>query len=124
MKTFFAAAALVVSLASCISSGSNPSGDPTTSNEAFNYLSGISDAAMRVYGTPAIQKYAPEAMVLLDRPTKVTDAAGNSIELPPDGIVSLEEFRILFSNMTPEKVSWLTIVAIEVIRARKHGGNL
>lgn len=107
----------ILFFASCMAPNSS-STEINTNSEAYTYLSGVSDAVMRLYGTPAIQKYAPEAMLILDKPTTIVDTSGNTITVPPDGIVSLQEFKDLFTNMTPEKVSWLTIVAIETARAR------
>lgn len=95
-------------LAACVASSPTSDQPPASAPDfAVAYLKGIGDAAMRTYGTEAIKKYAPEAMAILDTS-------------PADGVVTMDEFvAVVGTNITPEKASWLTLVALAVFEAHR-----
>jgi hypothetical protein len=96
--------------ASCQVPGSGGDGEVAvpgdTPSMALSWLTALGDAAIRTDGTVALQKYAPEALELLD-------------VAPRDGIVTLAELAS-FTNAAsdPAQLTWLLIMAREVYRAR------
>ena len=76
--------------------------------QALAFLRALGDAAVRIDGTEAILRYAPEAMPLLD--VGAPDAEGNWVGAG-DGVVTLAEIeQLVASSQDPEQLVWLLIV--------------
>jgi hypothetical protein len=81
---------------------------------AAQFFRGLGDAAMRVDGTAAIAKYAPDLLPLLD--VGVPDGEGGWPGRG-DGVVTLEEFeRVVGAAMEPTTAAMLVLVVAAKMR--------
>ena len=80
-----------------------------TADQSLAILRAIGDAAIRVDGTAALQKHAPEALALLD-------------VAPKDGVLTLAEVEsFLQANQSPEQLTWTLILVRGLIEAQRGG---
>lgn len=90
-------------------------GDPPKV-QGLEYLRAVGDAVVRVDGTAALRKYAPEAIAILDQPAR--DATG-AITAPPDGVITLGEIEaVVLAAADPEQLVWLALMVRALIDAR------
>lgn len=109
---------LVLIVCSLLLSCTQPPPQPGEGLTGLDYLRAIGDVAVRIDGTEALKRYAPEAIVLLDKPTR--DASGTIIG-PPDGVISLEEVEAVVTAVAdPAQLTWLVLMVRGVIEARRR----
>jgi hypothetical protein len=85
---------------------------------AAQFFRGLGDAAMRVDGTAAIAKYAPDLLPLLD--VGVPDGEGGWPGRG-DGVVTLEEFeRVVGAAMEPTTAAMLATVVYAKLREMRE----
>lgn len=90
---FFRAAVLAAAvLCSCGTAGPPSPVDAGRDlvESALTVLRVVGDVVLRVEGAAALRRYAPEAMALVDQPTR--DAAG-AVTAPPDGVLTIAELE-------------------------------
>lgn len=93
-------------------------GGSVWSNYLSSFAEPVLDAEIRTDGTAALRKYAPEAIPLIDQPTR--DASG-AVVGPPDGVITLAEVKaVVASAADPAQLTWLALMVREIIEARRH----
>lgn len=106
--------------------GEPGAGEPNTTSQALAVLRGVGDAVIRVEGTAALIKYAPEAMAILDTSGRllvnpdgspVLDTNGKQMQ-GPDGVVSLAEIEAIVRLNDPTSITYVAIMALEIYRAK------
>lgn len=93
---------------------------PPSPESSIAYLEALGDAIIRVDGTAALRKYAPEAIKLIDMPTLIT-VDGQQVPMPPDGIITLAEVKTFFERTKdPAHLAYLAVMVREIIEARRE----
>lgn len=93
---------LLLLLPACFAPQPGEAVDPS-----LQFLRALGDVAVRIDGTAALQKYAPEAIPILD-------------VAPTDGTVSLAEIeRVVASSQDPESLVWLLLMVRHMVEARR-----
>lgn len=94
-----------------------------TPNSSLVYLESIGDAAVRLYAGPALRKYAPEAMPIVDVGVELVDEVGNRSRVGAgDGVVTLAEVKaIVAAARDPAQLTWLILMAGGIWEARRSG---
>lgn len=104
MRNLVAAVCLCL-LASCgilNFGGTNEDGTPKTAADARAIFRSVGDAALQTWGTEAIRKYAPHAMVLFDA--------------NQDGVLTLAEMEGAINLEDPNSLTLFLVAAITVAR--------
>lgn len=101
---------------SVLLSCTTPQKQPGEGLTGLDYLRAVGDVAVRIDGTAALKRYAPEAIALLDQP--VRDASG-AVVGPPDGVITLAEVEaVVTAAQDPAQLTWLVLMVRGVIEAR------
>lgn len=101
--TMLLAVLLLGIFSACTSNPPPPDGEAAP----LAYLRALGDAAIRIDGTAALQKYAPEVLPLLD-------------VAPPDGVVTLAEVESILNGVQdPAQVVWLVLMVRGIIESRQ-----
>ncbi len=83
-----------------------PSSEPGLVPAQLAYLRAVGDVALRVDGTAALRKYAPEAFPLID-------------VAPADGVITLAEVEaVVAAAQDPVQLTWLLLMVRGMIEAR------
>jgi len=108
MKSLLTFLLCFLSCISCVGTGGQNPQTGQTLEAALKFLETFADVVVRMEGTEALKKYAPEALPLLDTN-------------PPDGVITLAEIKYYAATVTtsPEVLTWTLIVVREILK-KKH----